>query len=177
MLLKLIFVCLMLQQGEIYYENCLLYVMSEVDCCCLLCIEWGVVYQYLLDGLCCQVLVGGNIGEWLMVIGARYYGDICVIVQKWLEEVEIFVNWIDDLLITFFGGMQQCLQIVCNLVMYLKLVFMDELIGGLDVLVQVCLFDLLCGLVVELNLVVVIVIYDLGVVCLLVDCLLVMKQG
>lgn len=52
-LLKVIFVCLMLQQGEVLYQQCLLYVMSEVECCCLLCIEWGVVYQYLMDGLCC----------------------------------------------------------------------------------------------------------------------------
>lgn len=51
---------------------------------------------------------------------------------------------------------------------------MDEFIGGFDVLVQVCLFDLLCGLVCELDLVVVIVIYDLVVVCLFVDCLMVM---
>lgn len=151
--------------------------MSEVDRRRLLRIEWGVVYQYLFDGLRRQVSVGGNIGERLMAIGVRYYGDIRVIAQKWLEEVEIFVNRIDDLSIIFFGGMQQRLQIVRNLVTYSKLVFMDESIGGLDVSVQVRLFDLLRGLVVELNFAVVIVIYDLGVVRLLADRLLVMKQG
>ena len=62
------------------------------------------------------------------------------------------------------GGMQQRLQIARNLVTQPKLVFMDEPTGGLDVSVQARLLDLLRGLVVELNLAVVIVTHDLGVV-------------
>ena len=60
--------------------------------------------------------------------------------------------------------MQQRLQIARNLVTHPKLVFMDEPTGGLDVSVQARLLDLLRGLVVELNLAVVIVTHDLGVV-------------
>ncbi|EMS9228580.1 ATP-binding cassette domain-containing protein [Shigella flexneri] len=108
---------------------------------------------------------------------ARHYGDIRATAQKWLEEVEIPANRIDDLPTTFSGGMQQRLQIARNLVTHPKLVFMDEPTGGLDVSVQARLLDLLRGLVVELNLAVVIVTHDLGVARLLADRLLVMKQG
>lgn len=123
------------------------------------------------------VSAGGNIGERLMATGARHYGDIRATAQKWLEEVEIPANRIDDLPTTFSGGMQQRLQIARNTVTHPKLVFMDEPTGGLDVSVQARLLDLLRGLVVELNLAVVIVTHDLGVARLLADRLLVMKQG
>lgn len=112
-----------------------------------------------------------------LATGARHYGDIRATAQKWLEEVEIPANRIDDLPTTFSGGMQQRLQIARNLVTHPKLVFMDEPTGGLDVSVQARLLDLLRGLVVELNLAVVIVTHDLGVARLLADRLLVMKQG
>ncbi len=152
-------------------------VMSEADRRRLLRTEWGVVHQHPLDGLRRQVSAGGNIGERLMATGARHYGDIRATAQKWLEEVEIPANRIDDLPTTFSGGMQQRLQIARNLVTHPKLVFMDEPTGGLDVSVQARLLDLLRGLVVELNLAVVIVTHDLGVARLLADRLLVMKQG
>lgn len=162
---------------EIRYENRSLYAMSEADRRRLLRTEWGVVHQHPLDGLRRQVSAGGNIGERLMATGARHYGDIRATAQKWLEEVEIPANRIDDLPTTFSGGMQQRLQIARNLVTHPKLVFMDEPTGGLDVSVQARLLDLLRGLVMELNLAVVIVTHDLGVARLLADRLLVMKQG
>ena len=162
-LLKSISARLTPQQGEIHYENRSLYAMSEADRRRLLRTEWGVVHQHPLDGLRRQVSAGGNIGERLMATGARHYGDIRATAQKWLEEVEIPANRIDDLPTTFSGGMQQRLQIARNLVTHPKLVFMDEPTGGLDVSVQARLLDLLRGLVVELNLAVVIVTHDLGV--------------
>ncbi len=166
-LLKSISARLTPQQGEIHYESRSLYAMSEADRRRLLRTEWGVVHQHPLDGLRRQVSAGGNIGERLMATGARHYGDIRATAQKWLEEVEIPANRIDDLPTTFSGGMQQRLQIARNLVTHPKLVFMDEPTGGLDVSVQARLLDLLRGLVVELNLAVVIVTHDLGVARLL----------
>ncbi len=122
-LLKSISARLTPQLGEIHYENRSLYGMSEADRRRLLRTEWGVVHQHPLDGLRRQVSAGGNIGERLMATGARHYGDIRATAQKWLEEVEIPANRIDDLPTTFSGGMQQRLQIARNLVTHPKLVF------------------------------------------------------
>ena len=174
-LLKSISARLTPQRGK-FTTKTFLYAMSEADRRRLRT-EWGVVHQHPLDGLRRQVSAGGNIGERLMATGARHYGDIRATAQKWLEEVEIPANRIDDLPTTFSGGMQQRLQVPTSRVTHPKLVFMDEPTGGLDVSVQARLLDLLRGTVVELNLAVVIVTHDLGVARLPADRLLVMKQG
>ncbi|WP_313690186.1 phosphonate C-P lyase system protein PhnK, partial [Pantoea sp.] len=165
------------QQGNIIYRNQDLYQLSESDRRRLLRTEWGVVHQHPLDGLRPQVTAGGNIGERLMAVGQRHYGNIRAEAMRWLQDVEIPAGRIDDLPTTFSGGMQQRLQIARNLVTQPSLVFMDEPTGGLDVSVQARLLDLLRTLVRELNLAVVIVTHDLGVARLLAHRLLVMKQG
>ena len=73
--------------------------------------------------------------------------------------------------------MQQRLQIARNLITEPRLIFMDEPTGGLDVSVQAKLLDLLRKIVIGLNLSVIIVTHDLGVVRLLADRLIVMKSG
>ena len=112
-----------------------------------------------------------------MAAGWRHYGEIRQCAAQWLADVEIAPSRLDELPITFSGGMQQRLQIARNLVTRPVLVFMDEPTGGLDVSVQARLLDLLRNLVRDLNLAVVIVTHDLGVARLLAHRLLVMKQG
>ncbi|WP_050569942.1 phosphonate C-P lyase system protein PhnK [Dickeya sp. NCPPB 3274] len=165
------------QAGQIDYQGRSLYAMSESDRRRLLRTEWGVVHQHPLDGLRPRVSAGGNIGERLMAVGARHYGDIRHQAGQWLQDVEIPLSRLDDLPITFSGGMQQRLQIARNLVTHPKLVFMDEPTGGLDVSVQARLLDLLRTLVRDLGLAVVIVTHDLGVARLLAHRLLVMREG
>ncbi|QDY42344.1 phosphonate C-P lyase system protein PhnK [Candidatus Pantoea soli] len=165
------------QQGQICYRGQDLYQLSESARRRLLRTEWGVVHQHPLEGLRPQVTAGGNIGERLMAVGQRHYGDIRQQAMRWLQDVEIPASRIDDLPTTFSGGMQQRLQIARNLVTQPTLVFMDEPTGGLDVSVQARLLDLLRTLVRELNLAVVIVTHDLGVARLLAHRLLVMKEG
>ncbi len=139
--------------------------------------DWAFVHQHARDGLRMGVSAGGNIGERLMAVGARHYGDIRAQAADWLDRVEIAEDRIDDRPTAFSGGMQQRLQIARNLVTDPRLVFMDEPTGGLDVSVQARLLDLLRGLVRQMGLSALIVTHDLAVVRLLADRLMVMKDG
>jgi putative phosphonate transport system ATP-binding protein len=139
--------------------------------------DWAFVHQHARDGLRMNVSAGGNVGERLMAVGARNYGEIRGKAADWLGRVEISEARIDDRPTTFSGGMQQRLQIARNLVTGPRLVFMDEPTGGLDVSVQARLLDLLRGLVRDMGLSAVIVTHDLAVVRLLADRLMVMKDG
>lgn len=139
--------------------------------------DWAFVHQHARDGLRMGVSAGGNVGERLMAVGARNYGDIRSQALDWLERVEIDSARIDDRPTTFSGGMQQRLQIARNLVTGPRLVFMDEPTGGLDVSVQARLLDLLRGLVRGMGLSAIVVTHDLAVVRLLADRLMVMKDG
>ena len=139
--------------------------------------DWAFVHQNPRDGLRMGVSAGGNVGERLMAVGARHYGQIRQQATDWLERVEIHADRIDDRPRQFSGGMQQRLQIARNLVTAPRLVFMDEPTGGLDVSVQARLLDLMRGLVRQMGLSAVIVTHDLAVVRLLADRIMVMKDG
>ena len=139
--------------------------------------DWAFVHQHARDGLRMGVSAGGNVGERLMAVGARHYGEIREKAVDWLDRVEIDTGRIDDRPSTFSGGMQQRLQIARNLITGPRLVFMDEPTGGLDVSVQARLLDLLRGLVRDMGLSAITVTHDLAVVRLLADRLMVMKSG
>ena len=143
----------------------------------LLRTEWGVVHQNPRDGLRMNVSAGANIGERLMAVGRRHYGNIRRAAGEWLDRVEIPGERIDDFPRTFSGGMQQRLQIARNLVTEPRLMFMDEPTGGLDVSVQARLLDLLRRLTAELGLAVIVVTHDLAVARILSHRLMVMKNG
>ncbi|HKP24716.1 MAG TPA: phosphonate C-P lyase system protein PhnK [Dongiaceae bacterium] len=154
-----------------------IYGMSEAERRLLMRTDWGLVHQNPRDGLRLSVSAGANIGERLMAVGARHYGNIRQEAVSWLGRVEIDEERIDDQPRAFSGGMQQRLQIARNLVTKPRIVFMDEPTGGLDVSVQARLLDLLRELVSQLGLSVVVVTHDLAVVRLLAHRLMVMRQG
>lgn len=139
--------------------------------------DWGIVHQNPRDGLRLDVSAGANVGERLMAVGARHYGNIRGEALSWLHRVEIPETRVDDVPAIFSGGMQQRLQIARNLVTRPRLVFMDEPTGGLDVSVQARLLDLLRSLSAELGLAAVIVTHDLAVARLLAHRLMVMQGG
>ena len=139
--------------------------------------DLAFVHQNPRDGLRLNVSAGGNIGEKLMSVGYRHYGNIRSLATKWINKVEIDKSRIDDLPITFSGGMLQRLQIAKNLITSPNVIFMDEPTGGLDVSVQARVLDLIRSLVNELNLTVIIVSHDLAVIRLLADKMIVMKNG
>lgn len=139
--------------------------------------DWAFVHQNARDGLRMGVSAGGNVGERLMAVGWRHYGDIRGTALDWLGRVEIDGDRVDDRPSAFSGGMQQRLQIARSLATGPRLVFMDEPTGGLDVSVQARLLDLIRGLVAEYGLSAIIVTHDLAVARLLAHRLLVMKDG
>ena len=139
--------------------------------------QWGMVWQNPADGLRLGVSAGANIGERLMALGQRHYGNIRETAADWLRRVEIPEDRIDDPPAAFSGGMRQRLQIARNLVTGPKLVFMDEPTGGLDVSVQAKLLDLIRCLAARMHLAVVLVTHDLAVARLLAHRLMVMQGG
>lgn len=168
--------------GEVIYNDTQdnlvdIYQLSESQRRHLLRTQWGVVHQHAADGLRMGVSAGANIGERLMAVGERNYGQIREKGLRWMKDVELDTSRIDDNPTTYSGGMQQRLQIARNLVTHPRLVFMDEPTGGLDVSVQARLLDLLRNLVSELNLAVIIVTHDLAVARLLAQRLIVMRHG
>ncbi len=154
-----------------------LYQLSEAERRLLMRTDWGFVHQNAADGLRMNVSAGANVGERLMAVGDRHYGNIRATADDWLGRVEIESDRIDDDPRSFSGGMRQRLQIAHNLVTGPRLVFMDEPTGGLDVSVQARLLDLLRRLVADLGLSVVIVTHDLAVARLLSHRIMVMRQG
>jgi putative phosphonate transport system ATP-binding protein len=154
-----------------------LFALTEGERRLLLRTDWGFVHQDPRLGLRMGVSAGGNVGERLMAIGDRHYGQIRGEAVNWLARVEIQLDRIDDKPGTFSGGMRQRLQIAKNLVTRPRLVFMDEPTGGLDVSVQARLLDLLRGLVADLGLAVIIVTHDLAVARLLSHRMVVMRAG
>ena len=124
-----------------------------------------------------SVSAGANVGERLMALGARNYGEIRQTALSWLDRLEVDRRRVDELPGAFSGGMRQRLQIARNLVTGPRLVFMDEPTGGLDVSVQARILDTLRGLVRDMGLAVILVTHDLGVARLLADRMIVMKDG
>ena len=168
--------------GQIVYDSKAfgqldIYAAEESERRLLMRSEWGVVHQHARDGLRMNVSAGANIGERLMAVGNRHYGNIRAQATQWLEAVEIDIDRIDDKPSQYSGGMQQRLQIARNLVTHPRLIFMDEPTGGLDVSVQARLLDLLRNLVSRLGLSVIIVTHDLAVARLLAHRLIVMRNG
>jgi putative phosphonate transport system ATP-binding protein len=181
-LLSLLSARLQPSQGQVHFRNRVdeevdVHAIRESERRLLMRTDWAFVHQNPRDGLRMGVSAGANVGERLMAIGHRHYGQIRGQANDWLEKVEVDAGRIDDLPSTFSGGMQQRLQIARNLVTQPRLAFMDEPTGGLDVSVQARLLDLLRSLVSTLGLSAVIVTHDLAVARLLAHRLIVMKDG
>lgn len=154
-----------------------LVIASEAQRRHLMRTEWGFVQQHARDGLRMDFSAGANIGERLMALGQKHYGNLRGAALEWMAAVEMAGDRIDDLPRSFSGGMQQRLQIARNLVTRPRIVLMDEPTGGLDVSVQARLLDLLRRLVQEHQVAAIVVTHDLGVARLLAHRLMVMRHG
>ena len=97
--------------------------------------------------------------------------------QKWLEEVEIPANRIDDLPTTFSGGMQQRVQISKALANNPSLLLLDEVTTGLDLSVQAKVLDLIRQIKARYGISILLVSHDLAVIRMLADRTVVMLDG
>lgn len=154
-----------------------IHALSEAERRLLARTDWGYVHQQPDEGLRMSASAGANVGERLMALGARNYGEIRTTAGEWLSRVEMDPARLDDSPRAFSGGMRQRLQIARNLVTQPRLVFMDEPTSGLDVSVQARLLDLLRTLTRSLGLAAVVVTHDLAVARLLAHRMMVMKEG
>ncbi len=137
----------------------------------------GMVYQNPQQGLNLDFSAGGNIAEKLLMAGCFHVGRIRARAGALLEKTEVPLKRLDHLPRFFSGGMQQRVQIAKALANNPGLVFLDEVTTGLDVSVQAKVLDLIRSLQRELALTIIAVSHDLGVIRLLTDYTLVMKNG
>lgn len=137
----------------------------------------GVVYQNPQLGLRMQVSSGGNIAERLLGAGWRNIARMRARASELLEKTEIPLQRMDEPPCNFSGGMQQRVQIAKALSNNPLILFLDEVTTGLDLSVQARVLDLIKNLRSELNLSMLVVSHDLGVINLLCQRTMVMKAG
>ncbi|MEC1523819.1 ATP-binding cassette domain-containing protein [Neobacillus niacini] len=137
----------------------------------------GKVYQNPLMGLKMNFSSIGNIAEKLIAAGSHHVGMMENRGMELLNKVNIPVHRRKEAPKNFSGGMQQRVQIAKALSNRPPLLLLDEVTTGLDLSVQASVLDLIKSLQRELNISIVLVSHDLGVIRMLADRTLVMLEG
>jgi putative phosphonate transport system ATP-binding protein len=137
----------------------------------------GIVFQNPHLGLRMGISAGGNVAEKLLEAQWRHIGRIRERGGELLTKTEIPVSRIDEPPRNFSGGMQQRVQIAKALANSPKILLLDEVTTGLDLSVQAKVLDLIRQLQRELQLSVIVVSHDLGVIRLLCQRTMVMRYG
>lgn len=137
----------------------------------------GKVYQNPALGLKMNFSSIGNIAEKLISAGSRNVGRMEARARELLEHVNIPVHRIREAPKNFSGGMQQRVQIAKALSNNPPILLLDEITTGLDLSVQASVLDLIKTIQRELNISMVTVSHDLGVIRMLADRTIVMLDG
>lgn len=139
--------------------------------------EIGMVYQTPRQGLNFGITAGGNVADRLLAANWRHVTDIRSRASGLLDRMEIPVDRMDDMPGDFSGGMQQRVQVAKALANGPVVLLLDEMTSGLDVSVQAGVLDLIQEIQHEANIALVVVSHDLGVIRLLCEKAIVMKNG
>jgi putative phosphonate transport system ATP-binding protein len=137
----------------------------------------GMVYQNPLRGLRMDITSGANVAEKLLEAEIFHFARIRARAAELLASTEIPAAYIDTFPRALSGGMQQRIQIAKALANNPPLVLLDEVTSGLDVSVQARVLDLIRELQRERGISMIVVSHDMGVIRLLADRTLVMKNG
>ncbi len=137
----------------------------------------GIVYQNPFLGLRMNVTAGGNIGERLIMADIKNIEKIRSRAKELFNKTEIPVERMDEYPANFSGGMQQRVQIAKALSIKPIFLFLDEPTTGLDLSVQARVLDLIKNLQKEMQLTMIVVSHDLGIIKHLTTRSIVMKDG
>ena len=137
----------------------------------------GMVYQNPLLGLRINFTSGGNIAEKLLTADVYNYEDIRKRGLELLGKTEIPAHYIDQKPRRLSGGMQQRVQIAKAMANNPPILLLDEVSTGLDVSVQARVLDLIKSLSQQMKVSMIVVSHDLGVIRLLTNRTMVLKNG
>lgn len=137
----------------------------------------GMVYQNPYLGLRMNFSSSGNIAEKLFAAGQFHVGNIRERAAQLLSRVEIPTVRMDEPPSRFSGGMQQRVQISKALANHPPILLLDEVTTGLDLSVQAKVLDLIRSIQRELQVAMIVVSHDLGVIRMLADRTIVMRNG
>jgi putative phosphonate transport system ATP-binding protein len=137
----------------------------------------GMVYQNPYLGLRMNFSSSGNIAEKLFAADHYHVGSIRERASQLLQQVEIPLPRMDEPPKNFSGGMQQRVQISKALANNPPLLLLDEVTTGLDLSVQAKVLDLIRSIQRELQVAMIVVSHDLGVIRMLSDRTMVLRQG
>lgn len=137
----------------------------------------GKVYQNPMLGLKMDFSSIGNIAEKLICSGERNVTKITKRAEELLEKVNIPLSRMKEAPKNFSGGMQQRVQIAKALSNRPPILLLDEVTTGLDLSVQSNVLDLIRQLQRELQISMIVVSHDLGVIRMLCDRTIVMLNG
>jgi peptide/nickel transport system ATP-binding protein len=137
--------------------------------------ETGVVFQDPVASLDPRMRVGAVVAEPLRAL--RVEGDHRALVREVLDRVDLPADAVDRYPHEFSGGQRQRIAIARAVVHRPRILFGDEPMSALDVVVRARVIDLFRSLADDLGLTLVLVSHDIGVVQRLCDTVAVVSDG